>query len=228
MIQIVVPGQAPREVNLPPPPPPPPAPAPEVLENVNGEALAAPLAEGNGAVGEGAVGEGAENNQANQTETEEEDTPMEPLNEEEEAEFWIIYSRNECFSEGYHMLEEPLSLREIAEFLSDWAVSINESRKNKMGLGAYWRRLLPWRRRIRDPRLEKKKIDIGEYKFTPEAMKAAIHPGDTQEEVQRRWWEIWNGGMSDIAANREWDEDEVRARHEAEMNEFLGQGGPSR
>ncbi|KAK6354962.1 translation termination inhibitor protein itt1 [Orbilia brochopaga] len=203
MIQIVVPGQAPREVNQPPAPEQQPAEqAEEALDPPQGtssEAAEEPLNE------EAASGSGGGIEQPK-----EDLPPLEPLNADDEAEFWVIYSRNECFSEGYNMLESGLTITEIADFLSDWATSINQHRKNNMGLGTYWRRLIEWRRRVRDPRLKNMQIDLGDYVFT-EAAKAAARQTDKMEEAElkRRWWEVWHGGMRHIAAHREWDEDEV-------------------
>lgn len=207
MIQIVIPGQAPREVNNPNNPAPPQEAAPGA-EAANGGEPAGPATEGNDPI-EGIAGPSQSHEEA---ESDGENFGvLEPLNDEDESEFWIIYGRNECFSEGYNMLEDGLTLTEIADFLRDWAASINQQRKNKMGLGAYWRRLIEWRRRVRDPRLKNKGVDLGEYKFSDEAIRVARMTGRTEEaETMRRWWEIWNGGMSDIAANREWNEDEVR------------------
>ncbi|KAF3292903.1 translation termination inhibitor protein itt1 [Orbilia oligospora] len=203
MIQIVVPGQAPREVNN------PVNPVAAPVEVVAGEEeTEGPATDGNELPEE--IVDRPEGNE----EDEQEDVNLgvlEALNDEDESEFWIIYSANECFSEGYNMLDEGLSLIEIADFLGDWATSINQHRKNKMGLGTYWRRLIEWRRRVRDPRMKNKGIDLGEYKFTDEAIRVARMTERTEEpELMRRWWEIWNGGMSEFAANREWNEDEVR------------------
>ncbi|KAK6536632.1 translation termination inhibitor protein itt1 [Arthrobotrys megalospora] len=218
MIQIVVPGQAPREINDLPAPAPPAAPEPvaaPAAEATNGGGESSrPVAEGDDPA-EGAAGPSQENGEdGDKDETDEDDANfgvLEPLSEEDEADFWIIYSGNECFSEGYLMLEEELTITEIADFLRDWAASINQHRKNKMGLGAYWRRLIQWRRTVRDPRLKNKGIDMGDGQFSDEAVRVARMTGRTEEpELMRRWWEIWNGGMSEIAANKEWNEDEVR------------------
>ncbi|KAK6351243.1 translation termination inhibitor protein itt1 [Orbilia javanica] len=210
MIQIVVPGQAPREINnhnqapaAPPPPEAGPA-AAAVAEAANEGGPAGPAIEGDDPFQEAIENEEADSDDDNFG-------VLEPLNDEDESDFWMIYSRNECFSEGYNMLEDGLTLKEISDFLTDWAASINQHRKNKMGLGAYWRRLIEWRRRVRDPRLKNKGVDLGDYKFTEKAIKMSKMTGrDDEPELIRRWWEIWNGGMSDIAANREWNEDEVR------------------
>ncbi|KAK6503161.1 translation termination inhibitor protein itt1 [Arthrobotrys musiformis] len=211
MIQIVVPGQAPREVNL-PPEPAPVAEQPIAAEPLNNGEPAGPATETNDPA------EGPADTQENEEADSDDENfgVLTPLDPEDESDFWIIYSRNECFSEGYLMLEEGLTLTEIADFLRDWAASINQHRKNKMGLGTYWRRLIEWRRKVRDPRLKNKNIDLGEYTFSDEAIRVARMTGRTEEaELIRRWWEIWNGGMSNIAANSEWDEDEVRIEEEA-------------
>ncbi|KAJ6261213.1 Cullin-9 [Drechslerella dactyloides] len=201
MIQIVVPGQAPREVNLPPVPEPQPAvPTVEAADD-HAEAAENPNGEGSS---------GSDGSEEEEEAVEEDTPPLEPLNDDDEAEFWVIYSRNECFSEGYNMLEQGLTIKEIADFLSDWAASINQHRKNNMGLGTYWRRLIEWRRKVRDPRLKNMQIDLGDYNFTEAAKAAALQTGKTEEaELQRRWWEMWHGGMRQLAAHMEWDEDEV-------------------
>ncbi|KAF3904001.1 hypothetical protein AA313_de0203217 [Arthrobotrys entomopaga] len=239
MIQIVVPGQAPRDINgvaaavaaapaqavaaVPAPVAEAPAPVPADMEEP--EEPETPDIEVNELIDvERVLNQEAHQEEGEEGEEEEmvDDGHIEPLDVEDEAEFWVLYSRNECFSEGYNMLESNLTIKEIADFLTDWAASINQHRKNKMGLGAYWRRLIEWRRKVRDPRLKNKRIDLGEYKFNDAALKAAAQVNRMEEaELQRRWWEIWNGGMSELAANKEWNEDEVKEEEE-EMNRFLG------
>ncbi|KAF3936950.1 hypothetical protein ABW19_dt0207860 [Dactylella cylindrospora] len=216
MIQIVVPGQAPREVNPPPPDvgePPAPEPqarVPEVEEAAMNEA------EGAAAAGEenGLTADPEPKGKGKEVEDSDDDLeeggPRPYLTEDDEAEFWVLYSRNECFAEGYNMLESDLTIKEIADFLRDWAAQINMGRRNKLGLAAYWRRLIEWRRKVRDPRLKSKKIDLGEYQFTDEAKRAAKQRNMKEEEdLRRRWWDIWQGGMREIAANKYWDEDEL-------------------
>ncbi|EWC46869.1 hypothetical protein DRE_03881 [Drechslerella stenobrocha 248] len=220
MIQIIVPGQVPRDVN------PPPAadetvsdPQPNVTDR-NGDA-AGPSRSEHDAAGENLAAEGNASEEGEAGAPEEiVKPPLEPLNINDEAEFWMMYSRNECFSEGYCMLESGLAIREIADFLNDWAAAINQHRKNNMGLGAYWRRLIQWRRKVRDPRLKSKQIDLGDYTFTEAAVEAAAQTEHMEEtELQRRWWEIWHGGMRQIAAHVEWDEDEVIDREVRDLLE---------
>lgn len=143
-----------------------------------------------------------------------------PLDDETEEEFWAIYNYNECFSEGYNMLETGLTLKEIADFLSEWARSINENRRNKLGLSTYWRRMIEWRRTVRDPRLKKKEISLGKHNFTKDAKLAAAEINSTEEkDVIRRWWEIWQGGMNEVAAFKNQEDDEE--------DPFEMAGGPS-
>ncbi|EPS41552.1 hypothetical protein H072_4569 [Dactylellina haptotyla CBS 200.50] len=225
MIQIVVPGQAPRDINQ---PAAAAAVTPMVEPHADATIEAGPADPLDVVAGPSEPAEAnseatdASTSQASESEEDEDDTPLTPLSPEDEGEFWVIYGRNECFSEGYHMLESNLTIVEIAEFLRDWAMSINEHRKNKMGLGAYWRRLVEWRRKVRDPRLKNKQIEFGGFQFTDEALKAAKLVNRTEEEeLQRRWWDIWVGGMWEIAANKEWNEDEVK-REEDELKDFVG------
>ncbi|KAF3925439.1 Cullin-9 [Orbilia brochopaga] len=197
MIQIVVPGQPAREVNLPPVPEPEPVAQPEESADATQDTSSTSV--------ENTNGEGSST-----AETDEKKTSLKPLDADDEAEFWVLYSRNECFEEGYNMLESGLTIKEIADFLSDWAASINQHRKNNMGLAAYWRRLIEWRRRVRDTRLKNLQIDLGDYKFSRKARAAALQTDKMQEaELQRRWWDMWHGGMRQVAAHKEWDEDEA-------------------
>jgi hypothetical protein len=123
-----------------------------------------------------------------------------PLTERQQARFWHLYNNNECFCEGYHMLEAKLSLKEIADFLHEWAASISEGRRNKLGLAMYWKRMLEWRRHVRDPRLKKKQIDLGRYKFKRKAILAADRvERDEEDQLMLRWWEIWTNGMATVA-----------------------------
>ena len=128
------------------------------------------------------------------------DTPPPPqartLSSADNRDFAILFTKYDTFREGFMMLEENLTVREIVDMLTDYAMLKHGDNLMHYSLGEMWRRKLDWVRGVRGPRMEL--MGIAGRPEGDELMAKMEDAGnrregvvDTPVELMARWLEIW-------------------------------------